>query len=51
MLLKEKYASTESNLVLLEILAESDADVQSGRVASIKDSFDDIRSVLQERQF
>ena len=31
---------------LLEILAEAEEDVKSGRVAHMKDTFDDLRSVM-----
>lgn len=31
---------------LLDILAKADEDVKSGRVAPMKDTFDDLRSVM-----
>ena len=33
---------------LLEILAEADEDVKYGRVTPVKDTFDDLRSLLKE---
>ena len=38
----------KARIELLEILAESDEDVKRGRVAPIKDTFDDLRSMLKE---
>ena len=46
----EEYKRMKARLELLEILAESDEDVKNGRVAPIKDTFDDIRSMLEEGQ-
>ncbi len=44
----EEYNRMKSRLELLEILAESEEDVRSGRVAPIKDTFDDLRAILME---
>ena len=33
---------------LLEILAEAELDVDSGRVASIEETFTDLRTILKE---
>lgn len=38
----------KARIKLLEILAEADEDVKYGRVAPAKDTFDDLRSLLQE---
>ena len=40
----EQYKNMKSRIELLEILA----DVKNNRVAPIKDTFDDLRSILQE---
>ncbi|MCR4658409.1 MAG: type II toxin-antitoxin system Phd/YefM family antitoxin [Lachnospiraceae bacterium] len=44
----EEYNRMKSRLELLEILAEADDDVRNGRVAPVKDTFDDIRAMLME---
>ena len=44
----EEYKRMKARIELLEILAESDEDVKLGRVAPIKDTFDDLRSMLKE---
>ena len=44
----EEYKRMKSRLELLEILAEADEDVRNGRVAPIKDTFDDLRAMLKE---
>ena len=44
----EEYNRMKSRLELLEILAESEENVRSGRVAPIKDTFDDLRAILME---
>jgi PHD/YefM family antitoxin component YafN of YafNO toxin-antitoxin module len=46
----EEYNRMKSRLELLEILAEADDDVRNGRVAPIKDTFDDLRAMLKEGQ-
>lgn len=45
----EEYKRMKARIELLEILAEADEDVKFGRVAPIKDTFDDLRSMLKER--
>ncbi len=40
----------KARLELLEMLAKSEEDVRSGRVAPMQDSFDDIRKRLTEMQ-
>ncbi len=44
----EEYRRIKARLELLEILAEADEDVQNGRVAPMKDTFDDLRALLRE---
>ena len=44
----EEYKRMKARIELLEILAEADEDVRSGRVAPIKDTFDDLRKLLKE---
>ena len=44
----EEYKRLKARIELLEILAEADEDVKYGRVAPIKDTFDDLRSMLKE---
>ncbi|MBP5384050.1 MAG: type II toxin-antitoxin system Phd/YefM family antitoxin [Lachnospiraceae bacterium] len=44
----EEYNRMKARIELLEILAEADEDVKYGRVAPIKDTFDDLRSLLKE---
>ena len=44
----EEYKRMKARIELLEMLAESDEDVKSGRVAPIKNTFDDIRNLLKE---
>ena len=46
----DEYKKMKARLELLEMLAESEEDVRNGRVAPIKDSFDDIRKHLMEMQ-
>ena len=38
----------KSRIELLEILAEAEDDVKNGRVAPIRDTFDELRAMLQE---
>ena len=40
----------KAKVELLEILAEADKDVRNGRVAPIHDTFNDLRSILKERE-
>ena len=44
----EEYKRMKARIELLEILAEADEDVKFGRVAPIKDTFDDLRRILKE---
>ena len=44
----EEYKRMKARIELLEILAESDEDVKYGRIAPIKDTFDDLRKMLRE---
>ena len=44
----EEYKRMKARLELLEILAESDEDVRNGRIAPIKDTFNDLRTLLKE---
>ena len=44
----EEYKRMKARIELLEILAEADEDVKYGRVAPIKDTFDNLRSILTE---
>ena len=46
----EEYKRMKARIELLEILAEADEDVRCGRVAPIKDTFDDLRELLKEGQ-
>ncbi len=45
----EEYKRILSRLKLLEILADADEDVRNGRVAPIKDTFEDLRKMLNEQ--
>lgn len=47
----EEYKRLKARLELLEILAESDEDVKTGRVAPAQDTFDDLRALLKGPQF
>lgn len=44
----EEYTNMKSRIELLEVLAEAEDDVKNGRVAPISDTFDDLRTMLQE---
>ena len=44
----EEYKNMKSRIELLEILADAEDDVKNGRIAPINDTFDDLRSILQE---
>ena len=44
----EAYKNMKARLELLEILAEADEDVKNNRVAPMSDTFDDLRTMLQE---
>ena len=47
----EVYKNMKSRIELLELLAEAEDDVKNGRVAPISDTFDELRTLLQEGQF
>ena len=44
----EEYRRMRTRIELLEILAESEEDVKSGRVAPMQETFDDLRKMLAE---
>ena len=44
----EEYKNMKARIELLEILAEAEDDVKNGRVAPISETFDDLRTMLQE---
>ena len=44
----EEYRRMKARIELLEILAESEEDVKSGRVAPMQETFDDLRKMLAE---
>ena len=46
----QDYYQMKSELELLRTLAEADEDVKYGRVASMQDSFNDLRTSLLERK-
>ncbi len=46
----QDYYQMKYELELLRTLAEAEDDVKSGRVAPMKDSFDDLRQSLLERK-
>ncbi len=46
----QDYYQMKSELELLRVLAEAEEDVANGRVASIQDTFVDIRRSLTERK-
>lgn len=43
----EEYKRMKARIELLEILAEAEDNVSNGRVAPIKDTFDDLREILK----
>ena len=45
----EEYKRQKARLRLLEILAEAEDDVRTGRTAPMKDSFDELRKRLSEK--
>lgn len=47
----EEYKNMKSRIELLEILTEAEDDVKNGRVAPISDTFNDLRTMLQEGRF
>jgi len=48
--MNEEFERTKSQVELFEILAKADEDVKCGRVAPIKDTFDDLRNNLKENK-
>ena len=44
----EEYKNMKARIELLEILAEAEDDVKNGRIASVTETFDDLRKMLQE---
>lgn len=44
----EEYKNMKARIELLEILVEAEDDVRSGRLAPLSETFDDLRSILQE---
>ena len=44
----EEYKNMKARIELLEILAAAEDDVRSGRLAPLSETFDDLRSILQE---
>ena len=45
----EEYKRLKARLQLLEILAEAEDDVRTGRTAPMKDSFNELRKRLSEK--
>ena len=43
----EQFNQMQAELELLKMLAESEEDIRNGRVASIENTFDDIRKKLE----
>lgn len=44
------FRQMKARLELLDMLAESEEDIREGRVAPIKETFDEIRGVLETRR-
>lgn len=44
----EEYKRMKSRIELLEILTEAEDDVKNGRVAPVRETFDDLRQMLVE---
>lgn len=44
----EEYKRMKARIELLEILAEAENDVKNGRVAPVRETFDDLRNILRE---
>ena len=44
----EEYKNMKARIELLEVLAEAEDDVKNDRVASVAETFDDLRQMLQE---
>ena len=47
----DEYKTMKSRIELLELLAEAEDDVRAGRTAPAKDTFDDLRQMLNEETF
>ena len=45
----EEYKRMKARIELLEILAEAEEDVNTGRVAPMEDTFSSLRAMLKER--
>lgn len=46
----EEYKRMKARIELLEVLSEAEDDVKNGRVASVSETFDDLKKILQEDQ-
>lgn len=46
----EQYQQMKAQIELLEMLGEAESDVLSGRIATLKDTLDSLRSELQGRK-
>jgi len=46
----EEYKRMKARIELLEILAEAEEDITTGRVAPIENTFSDLRAMLKEKQ-
>ena len=44
----EEYKRMKARIELLETLAEAESDVNNGKVAPVRETFDDLRNMLQE---
>ena len=44
----EEYKNMKARIELLEVLAEAEDDVRNGRVAPISETFNELRTMLQE---
>lgn len=44
----ENYSKMKARLELLEMLSEAEEDVRNNNIASIKDTFNDLRKVLKD---
>ena len=45
----EEYKRMNARIELLEILAEAEEDVNTGRVAPMEDTFSNLHAILEER--
>ena len=46
--LQEEYKRMKARIELLEMLVEAEDDVKNGRVASVRETFNDLREILRE---